>query len=89
MSTDIVVRKGFNLKLVGEALREIETPKETQDFSLYPSDFHGVFPKLIVKENDVVKAGDIIFYDKNSEKVKFVSPVSGKIDKIAHTTFSP
>ena len=82
MSTDIVVRKGFNLKLVGEALREIETPKETQDFSLYPSDFHGVFPKLIVKENDVVKAGDIIFYDKNSEKVKFVSPVSGKIDKI-------
>ena len=82
MSTDIVVRKGFNLKLVGEALRETETPKETQDFSVYPSDFHGVFPKLIVKENDFVRAGDIIFYDKNSEKVKFVSPVSGKIDKI-------
>ena len=35
--------------------------------------------KLVVKENDSVKAGDTLFFDKNSEKVKFVSPVSGKI----------
>ena len=82
MPTDIVVRKGLNLKLKGEAVLETEDPKNSSDYSIYPSDFHGIYPKLVVKENDQVKAGDIIFYDKNSERVKFVSPVSGKIKEI-------
>ena len=82
MPTDIVVRKGLNLKLTGEAVLETEGPKKSSDYSVYPSDFHGIYPKLLVKENDLVKAGDILFYDKNSEKVKFASPVSGKIHEI-------
>lgn len=82
MPTDIVVRKGLNLKLKGEAVLETEDPKNSSDYSIYPSDFHGIYPKLVVKENDHVKAGDIIFYDKNSERVKFVTPVSGKIKEI-------
>ena len=82
MPTDIVVRKGLNLKLTGEAVLETEGPKKSSDYSVYPSDFHGIYPKLLVKENDPVKAGDILFYDKNSEKVKFASPVSGKIHEI-------
>jgi len=82
MSKDIVVNNGLDLKLVGVAAKKIITPKIDQNFSIFPSDFHGVFPKLIVKENDIVKAGEIIFYDKNSEKVKFASPVSGKIVNI-------
>ena len=79
---DIVVKKGLDLKLVGKPSHEIEQAKLSEDFSVYPTDFHGIFPKLVIKENDSVKAGDILFYDKNSEKVKFVSPVSGKIKEI-------
>ena len=79
---DIVVKKGLDLKLVGKPSHEIEQSKFSEDFSVYPTDFHGIFPKLVIKENDSVKAGDILFYDKNSEKVKFVSPVSGKIKEI-------
>ena len=79
---DIIVKKGLDLKLVGKPSNEIEQAKFSQDFAVYPADFHGVFPKLVVKENDSVKAGDILFFDKNSEKVKFVSPVSGKIKEI-------
>tara|TARA_B100000927_G_scaffold288876_1_gene284350 strand:+ start:714 stop:2045 length:1332 start_codon:yes stop_codon:yes gene_type:complete len=79
---DIVVKKGLDLKLVGKPSHEIEQAKFSEDFSVYPTDFHGIFPKLVIKENDSVKAGDILFYDKNSEKVKFVSPVSGKIKEI-------
>ena len=82
MSMDIIVKKGLDLKLVGKPSNEIEQAKFSQDFAVYPADFHGVFPKLVVKENDSVKAGDILFFDKNSEKVKFVSPVSGKIKEI-------
>ena len=82
MSKDIIVKKGLDLKLVGKPSNEIEQAKFSQDFAVYPADFHGVFPKLVVKENESVKAGDILFFDKNSEKVKFVSPVSGKIKEI-------
>ena len=82
MSKDIVVKKGLDLRLVGKPSLEIEDAKFSKDFSIYPTDFHGVFPKLLVKQNDLVKSGDALFFDKNSEKVKFVSPVSGKIKEI-------
>ena len=79
MSKDIVVKKGLDLRLIGAPSLEIEEAKFSKDYSVYPADFHGVYPKLIVKGNDSVKAGEALFYDKNSERVKFVSPVSGKI----------
>ena len=82
MFADIVVKKGLNLSLVGQSARKILNPKLSKNFSIYPADFHGVFPKLVVKENDIVKAGDVLFYDKNSEKVKFCSPVSGRVEEI-------
>ena len=82
MSKDIVVKKGLDLRLIGAPSLEIEEAKFSKDYSVYPADFHGVYPKLIVKENDSVKAGEALFYDKNSERVKFVSPVSGKIKEI-------
>ena len=82
MSKDIIVKRGLDLKLVGMPSLEVEEAKFSKDFSVYPEDFHGVYPKLVVKENDLVKSGDVLFYDKNSEKVKFVSPTSGRIKEI-------
>ena len=46
---DIIVKKGLDLKLVGKPSNEIEQAKFSQDFAVYPADFHGVFPKLVVK----------------------------------------
>ena len=31
---------------------------------------------------DLVKAGDVLFYDKNNDLIKFTSPVSGVIQDI-------
>ena len=67
MSKDIVVKKGLDLMLIGAPSLEIEEAKLSKDYSIYPSDFHGVYPKLIVKENDLIKAGEALFFDKNSE----------------------
>ena len=50
MFADIVVKKGLNLSLVGQSARKILNPKLSKNFSIYPADFHGVFPKLVVKE---------------------------------------
>ena len=76
MSKDIIVKKGLDINLVGDAEKTLEISKESKFYSVYPEDFHGVYPKLTVKANDNVNAGDVLFYDKNNEEVKFVSPVS-------------
>ncbi len=82
MSKDIIVKKGLNINLVGDAIKTLDISKSSKYYSVYPDDFHGVYPKLTIKADEKVKAGDVLFYDKNNEKVKFVSPVSGKINEI-------
>ena len=82
MSKDIIVKKGLNINLVGDATKTLDISKNSKYYSVCPEDFHGVFPKLTIKVDEKVKAGDVLFYDKNNEEVKFVSPVSGKITEI-------
>lgn len=82
MSKDIRIKKGLDLKLKGEAAHKIAETTRSKVYAVKPSDFHGVTPKMVVKEGDNVKAGEVIFYSKVDEKVKFVAPVSGKIQEI-------
>lgn len=82
MSNDIKIKKGLDIKLVGEAEQKTENAILSNYYSIKPEDFHGVTPKLILKEEAKVKAGEPIFYNKNLEDVKFVSPVSGTILEI-------
>lgn len=82
MSKDIRIKKGLDLKLKGEAAHEIATVTRSKVYAIKPSDFHGITPKMVVKEGATVKAGDVVFYSKNDEAVKFVSPVSGTIQEI-------
>ena len=82
MSTDIKIKKGLNIKLKGVANQEISTANRSKTFAIDPLNFHGVIPKVSVKEGDKVKVGDTVFYAKNNEKMKFVSPVSGEIKEI-------
>lgn len=82
MSKDIRIKKGLDLKLEGEAQPIVSTVSRSQIYSINPSNFHKVIPKMVVKEGAEVKAGEVVFYSKNDEAVKFVSPVSGKIIQI-------
>ena len=82
MSNDIKIKKGLDINLKGEAEKTSENAVQSNFFSIRPEDFHGVTPKLILKEGSKVKAGEAVFYDKSNEKVKFVSPVSGEIIEI-------
>ena len=82
MSKDIRIKKGLDIKLVGEA-EQITTNIPTKGlFALKPEDFHGIIPKLIAKEGAEVKAGDSLFYSKSDERILFSSPVSGKVTEI-------
>jgi Na(+)-translocating NADH:ubiquinone oxidoreductase A subunit len=82
MSKDIRIKKGLDLKLKGEAEKSVSDVARSKVYAIKPSDFHGVIPKMVVKEGASVKAGEVVFYSKNDEAVKFVSPVSGTIQEI-------
>lgn len=82
MSKDIRLKKGLNINLKGEADKVYASIPQSDLFSLKPSDFHGLTPKLTVKAGDKVKAGSCIFFDKYNEKVRFSSPVSGEVTDV-------
>lgn len=81
MSKVVKVKKGLDIKLVGVADKVTATaPSET--YAIKPTDFHGLVPKLLLREGAEVKAGTPLFYDKYNERVQFSSPVSGEIAEI-------
>ncbi len=82
MSKDIRIKKGLDIKLVGEAEQATEKAIISNFYSIRPEDFHSITPKLVAKEGSHVKAGETLFYNKDNETMKFVSPVSG--EKTSH-----
>ena len=82
MSKDIKIKKGLDLKLKGECQNTLTQIERSKTFAVRPSDFHGVIPKLVVRQGDKVKAGAPLFYSKNDSRIQFVSPVSGEIKEI-------
>lgn len=82
MSADITLRKGLAIPLEGDANQTITLSKSTNIFTLYPDDFHGVVPKMIVKEGEPVSLGQPVFFSKKFPEIQFVSPVSGTLSKI-------
>jgi Na+-transporting NADH:ubiquinone oxidoreductase subunit A len=81
MSTVTKIKKGLDIKLIGEAEKTIKD-LVTDQFAIKPTDFIGVFPKMLVKEGDTVKAGTPVFKDKYRDNIVFTSQVSGKIKEI-------
>ncbi|MBC3845127.1 Na(+)-translocating NADH-quinone reductase subunit A [Winogradskyella echinorum] len=82
MSKDIRIKKGLDIKLVGEAEKATENAIVSNFYSIRPEDFHSIIPKLVAKEGARVKAGETLFYNKDNEAMKFVSPVSGEVTEV-------
>lgn len=82
MSKDIKIKKGLTIRLKGEADKTLSSAPRSRTFAIRPSDFHLITPKMVLKEGEKVQAGDIIFYSKLNDAIKFVSPVSGTLTEI-------
>ena len=82
LTKSIQIKKGANLKIVGEASKILKKNITSSTFSVKPTDFFGLIPKLIVKEGDKVKIGTPLFYSKENPNITVVSPVSGSIKSI-------
>ena len=82
MSKDIRIKKGLDIKLVGEAEKSTTEVSLSSVYAIKPEDFHGITPKLIAKEGAEVKAGQALFHSKSDERILFPSPVSGKVVEV-------
>lgn len=63
--------------MAGDAEKILQSAPRAGFYSVKPPDFHGLTPKMLVKEGDEVKAGTPLFFDKYNENIVFTSPVSG------------
>jgi len=81
MSKQIRIKKGIDLKLAGIAEKKTKS-LNLKNYALKPTDFHGLFPKLMVRVGDKVKAGSPVFFDKYRDNIIFTSPVSGTIKDV-------
>ncbi len=82
MSKDIKIKKGLSINLKGEAEKALSKAPRSRTFAIRPKDFHLITPKMVVKEGAKINAGDVLFYSKTEESIKFVSPVSGTLTAI-------
>ena len=82
MANVIKLRKGLDINLKGKAVGEKTVLKASEVYALTPDAFVGMIPKVVVKEGDIVKAGDTLFVNKQCPDVKFASPVSGQVTEV-------
>lgn len=83
MVQEVKLRKGLDIRLKGTAAKQkTQISPAYEEVALMPQDFVGVTPKPVVREGDVVKAGDTLFVNKASQEVGFSSPVSGTVAAI-------
>ena len=82
MSTIIKLKQGLDINLVGEAQKAVTKTVAANEVSLKPSDFACFKPHLEVRVGDKVKAGSVLFTDKNRPEIRFCSPVSGEVTEV-------
>lgn len=82
MGKAVHIRKGFDIKLVGQPINELTQIPQSNVIAIQPPDFKALVPKLLAKQGDEVLAGAPLFYDKDRPDVKITSPVSGEIAEI-------
>lgn len=82
MNNTFQITKGLDIPIAGCAAQEVVSAGESSIWSVNPSEFHGVVPRLLVQEGDLVKVGSPVYCDKNRPQVQFTSPVSGVVSEI-------
>lgn len=82
MSKHFKLKRGLDIRLKGVANTVIEDTSTPNTVALKPIDFYGLTPKLSVKVDAKVKAGDALFFDKYNPEILFTSPTSGTVKAI-------
>ena len=82
MSQTIVLKKGLNIPITGEADLRVSKTVNPGIVAIQPTEFKGLLPRLLVKEGDAVLCGSPVISDKKNADILITSPVSGKVKEI-------
>ena len=82
MSKVIKLKRGLDIRLVGEAEKTVVQVPVGKTCAVVPDSFSGITPKLLVSEGTKVKAGTPLFFDKARPQILFTAPVSGTVAAI-------
>ena len=82
MSNSIVLKKGLNIPISGEAALETICGVKPDIVAVKPTDIKGFSPRLMVKEGDKVLAGSPVLADKQFPEIILTAPVSGTVQEI-------
>ena len=82
MSYDIKIKNGLTINLKGAAKNIIKKAATPKTISINPSNFHLIIPKMVVKIGQKISQGDVVFFSKKDERIKFCSPVNGVVKEI-------
>ncbi|KAB2915665.1 MAG: Na(+)-translocating NADH-quinone reductase subunit A [Bacteroidetes bacterium] len=82
MSKTIKLKKGYDIKLVGDVSANTGSFDTPKTYSVKPTDFVGLSPKLKVEIGAEVKAGTPLFFIKEMPEIMITSPVSGEVIEI-------
>jgi len=82
MDQAIKIKKGLDIHLAGKPEETTKSTIVSPYYTVFPDDFSGFVPKVMVKAGEEVAAGTPLMYDKNHPSIQVVSPVSGKVATI-------
>ena len=76
------LKNNFKVTFEGEPSSNVKKVKTSSLIGVSPLKYNFIKAKLVVKEGDLVKKGQALFFDKKNPQVYFHSPVSGNIKAI-------
>ena len=82
MPNTITIRKGLDIPIDGAAEQRVTDARNITTYAVKPTDFVGLTPRLLVEEGQIVATGDALFCDKRDERIRFTSPVGGKVKAV-------
>ena len=82
MSKKIVLKKGLNIPIAGEAELRVSKAIAPSVVAVCPTDFKGLLPRLLVREGDSVLCGSPVIADKKNADILLCSPVSGTVKEV-------
>lgn len=82
MAQEIIIKKGLDIRLAGEAPQEEIPSSPGAIYGVSPTSFPGFKPRLSVREGDRVMAGSPVLYHKPCPEMTLTSPVSGEVVRV-------
>ena len=81
---EFALKKGMDIRLNGRPGPEVTDVADAGDAVVYPTDFHGIKWRLLVREGEKVEAGGPLALDKKHDQFHLTAPAAGTIAAIEY-----